>query len=630
MRLCGKLHNRIPALLPTALETPMFLLKLIKKLYPESLRTRIMVFTFFLICTITITIAYLVDKQGKDFLIEEKEQKLFLIAHMLDVELGNVFSEIFDSTLSPEEQIALFNKKLSPRIEQLLADTPKIGAGYYNKKLDCIVLYAPHNLHGNTIGHQISSEHPGRIVMQTGEPLLWMGKQVRGNIMNAMIPIIREGEIQGYIWANELADDIQAQTIALDKNIFLVCFIGLICSILLTVWLSNRLNIDIEIIKKALHTLPFNKDTKLPTLKGEMNEIAQGVNHLSSSLNEAKTLNELILESMIDGVITVDNQGMVTMFNPAAQKITGYPLEKAIGKPYSNIFDDQNFDSPLLDTLANGVDHIGIETDFPVAGKILQLSSSTSHLKNHQGEIIGALVIFKDLTSQKKMQRVIQQTERLLALGELMAGVAHEIRNPLTAVRGFVQYLKKEKISQQEKTEYINIILQGVDSINQVIEQLQELSKPPKSYFSSASLNQLTEETLLLVKTTLLQPQIDFVVQLDPHLEPIYMDTNQIKQVLLNLLINATQAIEGKGTVTIRSYLTDNELMQVVEIRDTGSGLAEEISSHIFTPFFTTKSSGTGLGLPIVQKIVTSHNGTIQIYNHKEGGVVARVSLPTF
>lgn len=228
------------------------------------------------------------------------------------------------------------------------------------------------------------------------------------------------------------------------------------------------------------------------------------------------------------------------------------------------------------------------------------------------------------------MQRVIQQTERLLALGELMAGVAHEIRNPLTAVRGFVQYLKKEKISQQEKTEYINIILQGVDSINQVIEQLQELSKPPKSYFSSASLNQLTEETLLLVKTTLLQPQIDFVVQLDPHLEPIYMDTNQIKQVLLNLLINATQAIEGKGTVTIRSYLTDNELMQVVEIRDTGSGLAEEISSHIFTPFFTTKSSGTGLGLPIVQKIVTSHNGTIQIYNHKEGGVVARVSLPTF
>ncbi|MGL4668518.1 MAG: sensor histidine kinase, partial [Saezia sp.] len=191
------------------------------------------------------------------------------------------------------------------------------------------------------------------------------------------------------------------------------------------------------------------------------------------------------------------------------------------------------------------------------------------------------------------------------------------------------QYLKKEDIQQQEKAEYIQIILQEVDSINQVIEQLQELSKPPKSYFSSASLNQLTEETLLLVKTSSLQSHIDFVLQLDPMLDPIYMDTNQIKQVLLNLLINATQAIEGKGTISIKTYLTDNELMQVVEIKDTGNGLSEDAASHLFTPFFTTKSSGTGLGLSIVQKIVTSHNGTIQIYNHKEGGVVARVSLPT-
>lgn len=608
----------------------MLLFKLIRKLYPEKLRTRILLLTFFLITVITLTIAYLVDKQGKDFLMQEKEQKLLLITHMLDVELGNIFSELEQLNLTEEEQIALLQQQLAPRIEALLASSPQIGAGYYNKALNAIIIYAPHHLHGTTVGQDIPENHPGRTVMATGEPMVWIGQQVRGNIMNAMIPIIRDDQILGYIWANELSDDIEAQTMTLDRNIVLVCIIALISSILLTLWLTRSLNKDIDTIKNALQALPFNRNIKLSRLRGEMNEIAQGVNHLSFSLNEAKTLNELILDSMVDGVITVDNHGLVTTFNPAAQKITGYPLEDAIGKPYNDIIDDKNFNSPLLDTLANGIDHIGVEIDFPIAGNVLQISSSTSHLKDHHGHILGAIVIFKDLTAQKKMQRVIQQNERLLALGELMAGVAHEIRNPLAAVRGFVQYLQKDDITQHEKNEYISIILKEVDSINKVIEQLQQLSKPSKSYFSSTSLNALVEETVTLVKTTLATPQIDFILQLEPFLDKIYIDTNQIRQVLLNLLINATQAIAQTGSITVKTFLTHNETMQVVEIKDTGEGLSEEAASHIFTPFFTTKDTGTGLGLSIAHKIITSHNGTIQIYNHKDGGVIARVSLPTY
>lgn len=608
----------------------MFFFRFIRKLYPEKLRTRILVLTFFLITTITLTIAYLVDKQGKDFLIQEKEQKLLIITHMLDVELGNTFSELQYSRLPEEEQIIILQQQLSPRIEALLVSFPQIGAGYYNKALNAIVIYAPSHLHGARVGQDIPENHPGHTVMATGEPMVWVGQQVRGNIMNVMIPIVRDNEVQGYIWANELSDDIEAQTMSLDRNIILVCATALLLSILLTLWLTRGLNMDIDTIKNALQALPFNRNIQLPRLKGEMNEIAQGVNHLSFSLNEAKTINELILDSMIDGVITVDNQGLVTTFNPAAQKITGYPLEEAIGKPYSDIFDDKSFHSPLLDTLENGIDHIGIEIDFPIAGKVLQLSSSTSHLKDHHGDILGAIVIFKDLTAQKKMQRVIQQNERLVALGELMAGVAHEIRNPLAAVRGFVQYFQKDDISKQEKEEYIGIILKEVDAINKVIEQLQQLSKPSKSYFSSVSLNTLAEETLVLVKTTLAKPEIEFELQLDLSLEKIYIDTNQIRQVLLNLLINAIQAIPEEGTITVKTYLANNESMQVIEIKDTGEGFSEDAGSHIFTPFFTTKDSGTGLGLSIAHKIVTSHNGTIQIYNHKDGGVIARISLPTY
>ena len=598
----------------------------IKKFYPEKLRTRMMVLAISLVFISTLTIAYLVDKQGKDMLLQEKEQKLFTVAHILDIELGNTFTQQ-NNKLSREDQIRLLNRVLSPKLEELLVSTPKIGAGYYHKKLDAIIVYAPEKAHGDKVGVTIDMSHPGREVMQSGEARVWEGQQVRGNILNAMIPIVRNGDVQGYIWANELVGDIKAQTVALDNNIIMVCVIGLLSSILLTSLLSHRLNTDIDVIKKGLHNLPFNLHTKLPRLRGEMNEIANGVNHLSSALSEAKTINEMILDSMIDGVITVDTSGMITMFNPAAQKITGYPLDQAIGKPYVTIIDDKNFNSPLLDTLNNGIDHIGVEIDFPVSGKILQLSSSTSHLKNHSGQIIGAVVIFKDLTDQKEMQRIIQQTERLVAVGELMAGVAHEIRNPLAAIRGFVQYLQKDA-TKQEKDEYIGIILKEVDSINKVIQQLLDFSKPPKNYFSSSDLNTLVRDTLILIKTSKTAPQIEFELALDEELQPIYLDKGMIKQVLLNLLINATQSIQGKGVVTITTQLANNKRMQNIEIRDTGRGIDEEAKNNLFTPFFTTKPSGTGLGLSIAQKIIASHNGTIQIHNHKEGGAVVTVSLP--
>ena len=601
-------------------------MNVISRFYPEKLTTRIMLLAIILVCLSTITIAYLVEKQGRDMLLQEKEQKLFAVAHSLDFVLEAHFNQL-DSTLSRDEQIAKLNTILSPKVEAILKYTPQIGAGYYNKVLDAIIVYVPKAQYQDTVGQAISLEHPGRKVMRTQANLIYEGHQVRGNILNAMVPIIRNSEVLGYIWSNELVDDINAQTLKLDLNIVTVCVIGLICSILLTLLLSRKLNRDIDIIKLGLHRLSLNQSSRLPPIRGEMNEIVRGVNQLSSELIEARSINEMILDSTNDGIIAIDNHALITTLNPAAEKIIGYKKKTLLGWHYNSIFDDKNHKSPLLDTLYNGIDHIGVEVDFPVAGRVLQISASTSHLKDRYGNFSGAVIVFKDLTNQKEMQRVMQETERLVAIGELMAGVAHEVRNPLAAIRGFVQYLSKD-IKNEESLKYIDIILNEVDMINDVIQQLLDFSKPYTNCYSDTSLNQLIQDTLILLKSSK-HSLVTFTLHLDDSLPHIYVDRSMIKQVLLNLLINSIQAIaENEGEISITTRFSDNKRMQLIEIHDSGEGMKEDDKENIFTPFFTTKPSGTGLGLAIVKKIVNSHNGTVQIFNHKQGGVMAIISLP--
>ncbi|NUE66513.1 two-component system sensor histidine kinase AtoS [Snodgrassella sp. ESL0253] len=601
--------------------------RFLQRLYPDRISARIFLLVTFLSCFSICVCAVLIDKEGRELLRQEKSQKLYAVTKTLDLLLGEAYQQV-DENLPRTQQIAQLNQYLSPRIEPLLKDMPSIAAGYYHKQLDAIVVYAPQSAYGVNVGKSIAATHKGREVMQNGRHMIDTGQQVRGNIMNAMIPIVRNNQILGYIWANETLDDIEKQAFVFDKNVIIISLICMLSCICIASFLSRKLNTDINIIKQGLEKLPYSLDFRLPLIRGELNEIVNGINSLAEKLRKTKTMNELILENTLDGVITVDNNGSITMLNPAAEKITGYQLQHILGQPYSTIVDDKNFHSPLLDTLYNGIDHVGVEVDFPVTGRIIRISASTSHLKNHQGQIIGAVVIFKDITERKEVEKLIQQTERLVALGELMAGIAHEIRNPLAAVRGFVQYLQND-VPRTEQNEYIEIILKEVDSINQVIQQLLDFSVPSKNYYVSVQLNTLIEEVLVLINSSHRSNNISLILALTCELPPLYLDKELIKQALLNLLINAIQAIRDHGKIEIATLLSANQKYQLIRIKDNGEGIKKELMDKIFTPFFTTKISGTGLGLAMVQKIVSSHKGQISIKNNEHSsGVTVEIALP--
>ncbi len=592
--------------------------------WPQTLRSKMIFLAIMMISLPTMLIGYIVEVQGRDALLQEKQIKLYAVTNLLDQALAESFERY--PNLPREQRIKALNEQLSPITDEITKAFSGVGAGYYNRELDAIITYAPQQLYGKAVGVTIDEEHPGRTVMATGRPLVKSGSQVRGNIMNAMKPIERDGKILGYIWANELSNDIDQQALKMDISIIIVICLGMFCSVLLIVIFSRRFASDIDTIKTGLAELPLNLNTKLPPLKGEMGEISDSVNALSRALREAKTLNELIIENAADGVIAVDTDGCVTMINPAAEEITGYSQKESMGKPYENVFGGRGYRSPILDTLEHGIDHVALEVDYPAKHQVIQISVSTSQMHNAQGEIIGALVIFSDLTAKKEVQRRIERAERLATLGELMAGVAHEVRNPLTAISGFVQILKDSEQDPQ-RLEYTQIILKEVHSINRVIQQLLDFARPRPGLYQKIYLNHIINETLVLIKTKGVEARIDFDVILDHSLDAIDADGEMLKQVLLNLLINAVQSISARGQITISTQAVGQD-KQMIKIQDDGCGISDDIKAKIFTPFYTTKPSGTGLGLSISQRIITSHDGDITLESQPNQGTTFTIVLP--
>ncbi|MGL5513196.1 MAG: two-component system sensor histidine kinase AtoS [Sporomusa sp.] len=597
---------------------------------PQTLRNKMIVLTLITVIIPILFTGYVIKAQTQEALLMEKQEKLFGVALLLDSYLGQGYNEILTArnadNANRATQIAVLNDALKNYTDNLTASYPGIGAGYYSKTLDAIITYGPSDQYANKVGIAIDSNHPGRNVMRTGERLV-LAPMVRGSIINAMIPVVRHGEVIGYIWVNELTDDILAQMASITYNILLTVFIGIIFCVLLVFWLTRGFIHNVETIRNGLEQLRFNLNRPIIAMDGEMGMISDAINDMARSLLNAQTLNENILHSIANGVITVDINGNITSINKSAEMLTGYTYPKIINKSYKEIFCEHRYvNSLLLDTLASGTNYSNIEIDYPARNKDIHIRASTSRLKDSTGNIIGAVVVFEDLTAQHRLQAQMHRAERLAALGELMAGVAHEIRNPLTAIKGFVQYLQSTN-NEQERREYMPIVIKEVDRVNHVIETLLYFARPCKSNYTLVDVNSLIEETLVLVKNTGTRHKVEFRLQLDAAIPLIEGDAEKLKQVLLNLFINAVQAISVQGIVEIATWQTHDDFVHI-RITDSGKGIKPADLNKIFDPFFTTKPAGTGLGLAVVQRIIHAHYGRIDIKSQQGSGTIVTLQLP--
>ena len=484
----------------------------------SSFRARLLLLTILLGALPVLASSLFITLRTEQALVWEKQQKLFGITRVLDQNLRSNYEALLQDRLHGElsrgEKISLLNQALAKYTDEIAAAYPGVGVGYYSKQLDAIITYGPSTIYGNTVGRPISQDHQGRIVMETGEDRVQEGTLVRGRIMNAMHPIVREGEIIGYIWANELTEDIQSQVGEMKKSIYIASVIGLLFGLFGVALIVNNLTAGINLIKTGVFHLQEDLDYRLPKLPAELGEISGAINRLGD-----------------------------------------------------------------------------------------------------------------ELLAKRQLESQVQRAERLAAVGEMAAGLAHEVRNPLMSIRGFAQLLQEDNISRSQK-DYLEIIVRETERMNALIEQLLYYARPVVNRIDSVDVNAVVVNVRKLIESQTKAKNIQIVTRLKKDLPPVLCDAEQLKQVLLNIVINAIQSIEQDGRIRIASsYLPDQQRVEI-KVEDNGQGIPSEHHERIFDPFFTTKEQGTGLGLSVAFRLMETWGGAIHVESAKGVGSSFVLSFP--
>lgn len=361
-------------------------------------------------------------------------------------------------------------------------------------------------------------------------------------------------------------------------------------------------------------------------------------------LQDTRAFADKIVSSLPMGLVVVSPSGLVMHSNGAAESLLGCGDSALIGR---HIKDLEGMDWPGLaqrvrDAEAGqGGAHVLEEEQTLLlppaggtgAGREVPVSVSASRILNEQGESLGIMFLLRDLREVKRLQEELRRSERLSTLGNMAARVAHEIRNPLSSIKGFATFLGATRDSDADK-EAARTMIGEVDRLNRVVSELLDFARPSNLNIATADIVAVVQRAVRLVEPDAVAKGVSVSLESpDQHMAGgadimAAVDAERITQVLLNLLLNAVQATDAGGAVCIRVVPPGDDGMVYLHIEDTGRGMGPEVLSQIFQPYFTTKASGTGLGLSIAAKIVEDHKGAVKVASTPGEGTVVSLHLP--
>jgi two-component system sensor histidine kinase HydH len=260
-------------------------------------------------------------------------------------------------------------------------------------------------------------------------------------------------------------------------------------------------------------------------------------------------------------------------------------------------------------------------------GRTVPLAASVSGLRGPEGEPAGRLLLFRDLTEVRTLKREVERSRRLAAVGRLAGGVAHEIRNPLSSIKGFATYFRERYRDVEEDRRTAEIMIQEVDRLNRVIGQLLEFARPMAVEKRPVRPDVVARRALKLVESQAESQGVRLESRL-PGGVRVSMDADRMGQVLLNLLLNAVEAMPEGGTLELAAEIDEANRAARFTVSDTGQGIVRDDLARVFDPYFTTKPTGTGLGLAVVHKIVESHGGEVRVESEAGKGTTVTVEVP--
>ena len=346
----------------------------------------------------------------------------------------------------------------------------------------------------------------------------------------------------------------------------------------------------------------------------------QAYNNTKASLKSIKAFSNNIIQNMPAGLVTIDCEYKITSMNQAAKDILG----KNFKEPFPQMIKLINKIKTLQKPVQKQIDLIDDDNN------TLNLDIIASLIADNENKTIGFLFLFRDLTQIKHLENKVQTNKRLAAIGKLAGGVAHEIRNPLSSIKGFATYFAKRYENNTQDKETADIMISETNRINQSITQLLEFAKPMSIKKKEFNINELITHSIKLMQNDFDKKQIQTFVNINIKNETFYTDPDRLHQVLLNLYINAAKALPKKGRLKIDINNLDNKNYIEMAIEDNGEGIDKNNIDLIFDPYFTTSPVGTGLGLSIVYKIIDGLKGSIRVKSTKNKGTCFVIHLPVY
>ena len=373
--------------------------------------------------------------------------------------------------------------------------------------------------------------------------------------------------------------------------------------------------------------------------------VVQNYYLVDRTLDQMKTYTHHIVSSMPNGLISLDSGGYITTFNRAAAEILSLSPSVVEGQHFIPILKTNA--KEIESVLKNGEEIIEQEIRYTQqspssSGEVLEvadeqseqldevipLSLSATQLLDDASKPLGAVILLRDLREVKQLQARAQRSEHLASIGRLASVIAHEIRNPLSSLRGFTQYFTSQLRDGTDEQKYARVMISEIDRLNRVIEELLDYSRPLTLQRREISVETILNHTIKLIQSDADEQGLRIVREFAANLPSIWVDSERITQALLNVCLNAVAAMESGGTLTITTRIVKQNDNVEITIADTGSGISEDDLPKVFDPFFTTKTSGTGLGLALVRKIIDHHEGTISIKSQLGKGTTVTIGLP--
>lgn len=364
----------------------------------------------------------------------------------------------------------------------------------------------------------------------------------------------------------------------------------------------------------------------------KMSELVYDRDRLASKLELNQQYLKNILVSSDQAIMMVDKNEKFIAWNKGAEKIFGYNEEEILGKSSTILLpNDKKYYEELNQILENSISNFPskiIETERKKKnGEIISVKYTVAKLPSKTGEYVGRSIIIKDHSEYKKLQAQIDQSEKLAVIGQIAAGVAHEIGNPLASISSLVQILQR-KNQDAYIGDQLAIIKENIDRITKIVRELVDFSRPPSYETAVQDITAVIKTALGIVKYDKRVRKVKFETDLQNGLPSVSIAADQLLQVFVNILLNALDAIEGNGIIEVKSYSDEKNV--IIDINDNGCGMDEATLAKIFDPFFTTKDvgKGTGLGLSVSYGIVKRFNGEIKVESKLKEGSKFRISIP--